>query len=155
MAAPTPLLIVDDEQAFTEILAQRLSKRGFAVTTAADGLLGLQLLKEDETLEVVVLDIAMPGVDGITALKAMKKERPLVEIIMLTGQGNVASAVESIKWGAFNYLVKPCTIEDLTVCIEEAVKHRRDKEKKILEVRMTPYLSASKREELIAALLKE
>jgi len=155
MAAPTPLLIVDDEQAFMEILAQRLSKRGFAVTTAADGLLGLQLLKEDETLEVVVLDIAMPGMDGITALKAMKKERPLVEIIMLTGQGNVASAVESIKWGAFNYLVKPGTIEDLTVCIEEAVKHRRDKEKKILEVRMTPYLSASKREELIAALLKE
>jgi DNA-binding NtrC family response regulator len=155
MAVPTPLLIVDDEQAFTEILAQRLSKRGFAVTSAADGVLGLQLLQEDETLEVVVLDIAMPGMDGITALKTMKKVRPLVEVVMLTGQGNVATAVESIKWGAFNYLVKPCTIEDLTICIEEAVKHRRDKEKKILDVRMTPYLTAEKRQELIAALLRE
>jgi DNA-binding NtrC family response regulator len=155
MAVPTPLLIVDDEQAFTEILAQRLSKRGFAVTSAADGVLGLQLLQEDETLEVVVLDIAMPGMDGITALKAMKKLQPLVEVVMLTGQGNVATAVESIKWGAFNYLVKPCTIEDLTLCIEEAVKHRRDKEKKILDVRMTPYLTAEKRQELIAALLRE
>ncbi len=155
MAVPTPLLIVDDEQAFTEILAQRLGKRGFAVTIAADGLLGLQLLEGDETLEVVVLDIAMPGMDGITTLKAMKKVRPLVEVIMLTGQGNVATAVESIKWGAFNYLVKPCAIEDLTVCIENAVTHRKEREKKILDVRMTPYLSTKKREELIAALLKE
>ena len=155
MAVPIPLLIVDDEQAFTEILAQRLGKRGFTVTTAADGLLGLHLVEEDETLEVVVLDIAMPGMDGITTLKAMKKARPLIEVIMLTGQGSVGTAVDSIKWGAFNYLMKPCTIEDLTVCIEEAVKHRRHREKKILEVRMTPYLSAEKREELIAAILQE
>lgn len=153
--APTAILIVDDEQAFTEILAQRLGKRGFAVKTAADGHTGLKLLREDESIEVVVLDIAMPGMDGIETLKAMKKERPLVEAVMLTGQGTVDTAVEAIKQGAFNYLLKPCDIEDLSAFIGDAVKHRRNRQAKILDVRMTPYISPEKREELIAAILKE
>jgi DNA-binding NtrC family response regulator len=152
---PIPILVVDDEQAFTEILAQRLGKRGFAVKTATDGNTGLRLLMDDESIEVVILDIAMPGMDGIETLKTMKKDRPLVEAIMLTGKGTVNTAVESIKWGAFNYLQKPCNIEDLCVFIEEAVKHRRNRQAKILDVRMTPYLTAEKREELIAAILKE
>jgi DNA-binding NtrC family response regulator len=152
---PIAILIVDDEQAFTEILTQRLGKRGFAVKTAADGHSGLKILAEDELIEVVVLDIAMPGMDGIETLKAMKKERPLVEAIMLTGKGTVNTAVESIKQGAFNYLLKPCDIEDLRAFIEDAVKHRRNRQAKILDVRMTPYLSPEKREELIAAILKE
>ncbi len=150
-----PILVVDDEQAFTEILAQRLGKRGFTVKTAADGNTGLRLLTDDESIEVVILDIAMPGMDGIETLKTMKKDRPLVEAIMLTGKGTVNTAVESIKWGAFNYLQKPCNIEDLCVFIEEAVKHRRNRQARILDVRMTPYLTAEKREELIAAILKE
>lgn len=152
---PIPILVVDDEQAFTEILAQRLGKRGFAVKTATDGTTGLRLLMDDESIEVVILDIAMPGMDGIETLKTMKKDRPLVEAIMLTGKGTVNTAVESIKWGAFNYLQKPCNIEDLCVFIEEAVKHRRNRQARILDVRMTPYLTAEKREELIAAILKE
>ena len=151
----TAILVVDDEQAFTEILAQRLGKRGFAVKTAVDGHTGLKLLAEDELIEVVVLDIAMPGMDGIETLKAMKKERPLVEAIMLTGQATVNTAVEAIKQGAFNYLLKPCDIEDLSAFIEEAAAHRRSRQAKILDVRMTPYLSSEKREELIAAILKE
>ncbi len=149
------LLIVDDEEAFSKILAQRLSKRGFAVTTAADGEAGIKRLMEDESIDVVALDIAMPGMDGIETLKAMKKIRPLVEAIMLTGQGTVNTAVESIKWGAFNYLQKPCDIEDLRVFIEEAVKHRRARQARILDVRMTPYLTPEKREEMIAAILRE
>ena len=153
--SPIPILIVDDEQAFTEILAQRLGKRGFAVKTATDGNTGLRLLIDDESIEVVILDIAMPGMDGIETLKTMKKDRPLVEAIMLTGKGTVNTAVESIKWGAFNYLQKPCNIEDLCVFIEEAVKHRRNRQARILDVRMTPYLTVEKREELIAAILKE
>jgi DNA-binding NtrC family response regulator len=153
--APIPILIVDDEQDFTGVLALRLGKRGFTITTAADGVAGLKLLAEDESIEVVVLDIAMPGLDGIETLKAMKKDRPLVEVIMLTGHGAVNTAVESIKWGAFNYLLKPCDIEDLCVFIQDAVKHRRNRQAKILDVRMTPYLSSEKREELIAAILKE
>jgi DNA-binding NtrC family response regulator len=153
--SPIPILIVDDEQAFTEILAQRLGKRGFTVKTAVDGNTGLRVLTDDESIEVVILDIAMPGMDGIETLKTMKKNRPLVEAIMLTGKGTVNTAVESIKWGAFNYLQKPCNIEDLCVFIEEAVKHRRNRQARILDVRMTPYLTVEKREELIAAILKE
>ncbi len=152
---PIEILLVDDEEAFTEILAQRLGKRGFAVKTAVDGHTGLKLLTENESIEVVVLDIAMPGMGGIETLKVMKKERPLVEAIMLTGQATVNTAVEAIKQGAFNYLLKPCDIEDLSAFIEEAVAHRRSRQAKILDVRMTPYLSPEKREELIAAILKE
>jgi DNA-binding NtrC family response regulator len=152
---PIAILVVDDEQAFAEILAQRLNKRGFAVKTAVDGHAGLKLLAANELIEVVVLDIAMPGMNGIETLKAMKKQRPLVEAIMLTGQATVNTAVEAIKLGAFNYLLKPCDIEDLTAFIEEALVHRRSRQAKILDVRMTPYLSPEKREELIAAILKE
>jgi DNA-binding NtrC family response regulator len=153
--ARIPILIVDDEQAFVDILSQRLGKRGFTVKTATDGNTSLRLLTEDESIEVVILDFAMPGMNGLETLKAMKKDRPLIEVIMLTGQGTVNTAVDSIKWGAFNYLQKPCNIEDLCAFIDEAVKHRRNRQAKILDVRMTPYLTAEKREELIAAILKE
>lgn len=151
----TPILVIDDEHAFAEILAMRLSKRGFTVKTAADGKTGLQLLEGDETIEVVILDISMPGMDGIETMKAIKEKWPLVEIVMLTGQGTVHTAVESIKWGAFNYLIKPCAIEDLSACIQEAVKHRKNRQAKILDVRMKPYLPPERRDELIAAILKE
>ncbi len=152
---PIAILVVDDERAFTEILAQHLSKKGFAVKSAADGLTGLKLLAENEAFEVVVLDIAMPGMNGIETLKAMKKERPLVEVIMLTGHATVSTAVEAIKQGAFKYLLKPCDVEDLRAFIDAAVSHRRNRQAKILDVRMTPYLSPEKREEMIATILKE
>ena len=148
-----PLLIVDDEPAFTEILAQRLSKRGFAVKTAADGGTALRQLQDDQTIEVVILDVAMPGMDGIETLNAIKKDHALIEVIMLTGRGTVETAVEAIRLGAFNYLLKPCEIEDLLAQLEEAMKRRRDRQAKILEVRMTPYLSPEKRQEMIAAIL--
>jgi DNA-binding NtrC family response regulator len=153
--APIAILVVDDELAFTEILAQRLAKRGFTVKTANDGVSAVKRLEEDKAIEVVVLDLAMPGINGLETLKIIKKARPLVEIIMLTGQGNVHTAVESIKWGAFNYLAKPCEIEDLCTFILDAVKHRNIRQAKILNVRMTPFLSPEKREEMIAAILKE
>lgn len=153
--APIPILVVDDEREFTEILAQRLGKRGYVVKTAADGVTALKTLAEDPSIEVVVLDIAMPGMNGIDTLKAMKSHNPLLEIIMLTGQATVDTAVEAIRQGAFNYLSKPCDIDDLGVFIEEAASHKRGREAKILDVRMTPYLSDQKRQELIAAILQE
>ena len=90
---------------------------------------------------------------GIDTLMAMKKDRPLIEVIMLTGQGTVNTAVESIKFGAYNYLTKPCKIEDLTAYIEEAAQLKRTREAKILDIRMTPYLTTEKREQLIAEIL--
>ena len=148
---PISLLIVDDEQEFTEILAQRLRKRGFAATTATDGESAVGCL---EGIDIVILDVAMPGMNGIETLNAIKKRHPLVEVIMLTGQATVGTAVEAIRLGAFNYLMKPCEIEDIVFHIEQALQHRRDREAKILEVRMTPYLSPAKRREMIADILE-
>lgn len=153
--APISILVVDDEREFTEILAQRLGKRGYAVKTAPDGATALKVLEDDESIEIVVLDIAMPGMNGIDTLKAMKNANPLLEIIMLTGQATVDTAVEAIKQGAFNYLSKPCEIDDLNAFIEQALSHKRSREAKILDVRMTPYISKQKRQELIAAILQE
>ena len=151
----TTLLIVDDEQAFTEILCQRLTRRGFIIKTATDGMMALRQLQEDTSIEVVILDIAMPGMNGIETLKAIKKDHALTEVIMLTGQATVDTAVESIRIGAFNYLLKPCEIEDLLANIEEALKRRREREARILEIRMTPYISPEKRHEMITAILEE
>jgi DNA-binding NtrC family response regulator len=151
---PITILIVDDEYAFTEILAQRLGKRDFIVRTAVDGEAALKWLQDDEKIEVVILDIAMPGMNGIETLKTMKKDHPLIEVIMLTGQGAVDTAVEAIKLGAYNYLLKPCELEDLAICIQEALKRKRDREAKILEVRMKPYISKEERQEMIDDILE-
>jgi DNA-binding NtrC family response regulator len=149
---PISLLIVDDEHEFIEILAQRLRKRGFTVTTAISGESALTSLEGG--IDIVILDVAMPGMNGIDTLSAIKKRQPLVEVIMLTGQATVGTAVDAIRFGAFNYLMKPCEIEDLVSHIELALQRRRDREAKILEVRMTPYLSAEKRREMIADILE-
>lgn len=151
----TAVLVVDDETDFSDLLAARLTKRGFTVTNAADGSTALQTLATDASLAVVVLDLSMPGMDGIETLRAIKKHHPLIEVIMLTGKGTVHTAVEAIKWGAYNYLIKPCDIEDLGTFIHDAAQHRRHRQARILEVRMTPYLSAEKREEMIATILRE
>jgi DNA-binding NtrC family response regulator len=152
--SPVSLLIVDDEQEFTEIMAQRLRKRGHSVTTAGDGSAALRCLADIDGIEIVVLDLAMPGMSGIETLNAIKAAHPLIEVIMLTGRATVDTAVESIRQGAFNYLIKPCEIDDLIAHIEGALSRKRGKEAKILEVRMTPYLSAEKRKEMIADILK-
>ncbi len=148
------LLLVDDEQVFLDIMAQRLKRRGFTVTTANDGEAALRHLQAG-VIDVVVLDVAMPGMSGIETLQAIKKQQPLIEVIMLTGQATVATAVEAIRQGAFNYLKKPCEIEDLLAQINNALLRRREREARILEVRMKPYLASDKRDEMIAAILKE
>lgn len=153
MAAIT-LLIVDDQQDFIEILAQRLVKRGYTVKTATDGGTALRQLQDDETIEVVILDVAMPGMSGIETLQAIKSHHTLIEVIMLTGHATVDTAVDAIKLGAFNYLTKPCEIEDLIFQVQEAVQRKRAREAGILEVRMKPYLSQEKRAEMIAAILE-
>lgn len=154
MAAIT-LLIVDDQQDFIEILSQRLVKRGYTVKTATDGRTAIKQLQDDETIEVVLLDVAMPGMSGIETLQAIKNHQALIEVIMLTGHATVDTAVEAIKLGAFNYLTKPCEIEDLISHVQEAVQRKRAREASILEVRMRPYLSQEKRAEMIAAILEE
>jgi DNA-binding NtrC family response regulator len=130
------VLLVDDETAFVETMAKRLSKRNLQVSTAYNGNEALQKLGQDQTTEVVILDVKMPGMDGIETLKEIKKRHPLVEVIMLTGHATVESAIEGMKWGAHDYLMKPCEMEILMTKVDEAAAKKRRHEDRITEARI-------------------
>ena len=147
------LLLVDDEQSFVETIAQRLRRKGFSVTTALNAQNALNQINADDSLEVVILDVKMPGMDGIETIQMIKKTRPLVEIIMLTGHATVNSAIEAIKLGAFDYLMKPCDLDELISKVNEAAGRKRNRETKILEIRMKPYISKQEKDEMIAKIL--
>ena len=107
------VLLADDEVGFVETLAKRLRKRDLAVVTAHSGQQALEKLIAHSTIEVVLLDIKMVGMDGIATLKAIKRLHPLVEVILLTGHASIESAIEGMKLGAFDYLTKPVDLEVL------------------------------------------
>jgi DNA-binding NtrC family response regulator len=129
------VLLVDDEAPFVEALAKRLEKRGVTISTAMSGPEALEKLKEKPNLDIVVLDVKMPGMDGIDTLKAIKAERPMVEVIMLTGHATVESAIEGMKLGALDYLMKPCEMEILLAKLQEAKAKKTRQEDKIAEAR--------------------
>ena len=130
------ILLVDDEEPFVETMTKRLTKRDFTVLTAFNGQQGLDQLKQNSSIEVVVLDVKMPGMDGIETLQAIKHAYPLVEVIMLTGHATVESAIEGMKLGAFDYLMKPCDLEQLVAKVNEAAAKKQAHEEKITEARM-------------------
>ena len=115
----THLLLVDDEDSFRLPLSKRLAKRGFVVEQAADGSQCLALLGE-KRIDVVVLDVKMPGMSGIDVLQNIKSEHPDIEVILLTGHATTASGVEGIKSGAFDYLTKPIELDQLVNKITQA-----------------------------------
>ena len=123
---PTRVLLVDDEKDFVEMLGLRLEEAGENVTAAHSGRECLQILEQKE-IDVVILDILMPGMDGIATLKEIKKRLPLVEVIMLTGHGTTESAVKGMKLGAFDYLLKPAHFGELTAKLESA-RQRKDEQ---------------------------
>jgi len=106
------IMLVDDEERFLSTTQKLLSKRGCDVFTALSGEEALETLKK-HTIHVVILDVKMPGMDGNATLKEVKKYFPLVEVIMLTGHATVESAVDGLRGGAFDYVMKPCDIDDL------------------------------------------
>ena len=114
------LLLVDDEVEFTLALAERLQLRKYDVRTAGSALEALALIKE-QLPDVIILDLKIPGMDGIETLKTIKKIDPEIEVIMLTGHGDVKSVEEGIKSGAFEYIMKPVDIEELIVKINKAL----------------------------------
>jgi DNA-binding response OmpR family regulator len=118
------LLLVDDEQAYANILAKRLAKRGFVVTAVYSGTQGLQALRRNE-FDVAVLDLKMEDMDGIEVLKIFKKILPQMAVIMLTGHGSEQAAREGIEFGAFDYLIKPCELDDLVNSIQAAWRSRQ------------------------------
>ncbi|MBF0528988.1 MAG: response regulator [Deltaproteobacteria bacterium] len=117
------VLVVDDEERFLTSISKLLTKRDCQVSTASSGQRALGVLKE-KFVDVMVLDLKMPGLDGIGTLKEAKKLSPTVEIIMLTGHGTVDTAVEAIQLGAFDYLMKPCSLEELFEKIKEAADRK-------------------------------
>lgn len=126
------LLLVDDEKRFTRTLSKRLSERGLSVATASSGLEALKLM-EDNLFDVAVLDVKMPGMDGVETLREIRKVQPLTEVILLTGHASVDSAIEGMRLGAFEYLLKPCEIEDLMAKIDEAYEKRKIREQEMRE----------------------
>ncbi len=136
---PINILLVDDERDFVEILSLRLADAGHRVRAAYSGQEALSALAETEPdalpdIDVVVLDIKMPGMDGIETLKQIKAKYPVVEIILLTGHGAVDTAVKGLKSGAFDYLLKPADFDELTAKLEAARKQRDAQVERIREV---------------------
>lgn len=127
---PARILLVDDEQDFVEILSMRLEEAGENVTAAYNGQECLDKLETQE-FDVVILDIKMPGMDGIQTLRKIKILYPLVEVILLTGHGTTETAVEGMKLGAYDYLLKPADFEDLTTKLEGARKRKEEQEERI------------------------
>ncbi len=153
MTALAKILLVDDEREFVAILNQRLTKRNYCATFAYSGKDALAQLEEGSDIEVVILDVKMPGLDGIETLKRIKEKWPLVEVIMLSAHSTLDSAIDAIKLGACDYLLKPIEMEQLVSKIEKAACRKRHRDKLILEVYMTPYLTRRERDAKIARIL--
>jgi len=131
------VLIVDDERGFVETMAKRLEKRNMTVFQAFDGDEAMVRLAEHPNIQVVILDMKMPGKDGLVVLQEIKEAYPLVEVIMLTGHATVPSAVEGIQHGAYDYLMKPCSFEDLNQKIAEAVELKSEHEEEAIVERLS------------------
>jgi two-component system, OmpR family, response regulator CpxR len=124
------VLLIDDEPQFVEVLAERLEARGFIVQTALTGDEGLAKLQEQEA-DVAILDVQMPGRDGVETLREIKRIKPLIEVIMLTGHATIESGIQGLKLGAYDYLMKPTDTEDLVAKILRAYARKSEQEERI------------------------
>nr|WP_319493219.1 response regulator [uncultured Desulfobacter sp.] len=113
------VLIIDDEQEFTQALAERMTNRGMDVSTSSSAIEGLQSV-EEKSFDVVVLDLQMPEMDGIETLKILKKKKPELQVILLTGHATVEKGIEAMKLGAMDLLEKPADLTTLTEKIKKA-----------------------------------
>lgn len=121
------IMLVDDETEFLEVMSERLTSRGIDVATSTSAEEAIGRLGK-ETFDAVILDLQMPGMDGLEALKHMKEKRPELQVILLTGHATVEKGVEAIKLGAMDLIEKPADLESLKEKIKKA------KEKKMLIV---------------------
>ncbi|MBF0472806.1 MAG: response regulator [Nitrospirae bacterium] len=129
------ILIVDDETAITELMAARFLTRNFNVFKANNGNDALDVLNKNNMIDVVILDVKMPGLDGLETLKLIKEQHPLVEVIMLTGFPTVKDAIDSMKLGAYDYLKKVVDFEQLLTMIKLASDKKLKHDKKIIEAK--------------------
>ena len=118
------VLLIDDEIDFITTLGKRLGRRGFSIRTVGGGREALTAFTEED-FDVAVLDIKMAGMDGINTLKRIKRQYPLVEVLMLTAHANTDIVISSLAMGAFDYLLKPVNVNELVAKIEEAAQRRK------------------------------
>jgi len=123
------VLLVDDEVDFTDTTKTLLENRGYDVTEVNSGDSAIRTLGQ-EKYDVMVLDLKMPGMDGISTLKEIKKLQLHTQVLVLTGHGAIDTALEAIKLGAYDYLTKPCDIDELTEKLEDAMKKSESDNKK-------------------------
>ena len=121
----TSVLLVDDEKEYLETLAERMVNRGYLVDTADTGIKALKAL-EDHKYDAIVMDIMMPGLDGLQTLKRIRVDYPEMQVILLTGHATVSVGVEAVKMGAADFLEKPADIDKLCAVIEKARGKRAD-----------------------------
>ncbi len=117
------VLLIDDEEQFLKVLEERLETRGLKVNTATSGEDALALV-DDRNFDAIILDLAMPGIDGIETLRLLKEKNPDLEIIMLTGHATVQKGIEAMKLGAEDFLEKPVDLSVLLKRISEAKNKR-------------------------------
>ena len=129
------VLVVDDEDDFRETFVKRLGKRDLDVTAVESGEKALALL-DKQLFDVVILDVKMPGMDGVEALREMKIKRPLMEVIMRTGHASVESGIEGMKLGAFDYIRKPADLDELLDKMRKAYEKKAIHEDKIRQAKI-------------------
>ncbi|MFW6081954.1 MAG: response regulator [Desulfosalsimonas sp.] len=134
----TRVLLVDDEKDFVEQLSERLRIRDYDVTVCHSGEEAVENTRQ-YIYDVVILDVAMPGMDGNKALRSIKQRRPLTEVIMLTGHATVESAIDGMKQGAFDYLMKPCETDELIEKINNARQRKAEQEERIQAAKAQRY----------------
>lgn len=118
------ILLVDDEKDFTEVLSERMEARGFKVEVADSGPAAIEIIKE-QSFDAIILDLAMPEMDGIEVLKILLKENPDFQILFLTGHATLEKGIEAVKLGAFDFMEKPVDIDTLIEKVNQA-KTKRD-----------------------------
>ena len=129
------MMLVDDEERFLSTTQKLLAKKGYDVVTASGGVEALEKIRI-HNIHVVILDVKMPGMDGNATLREIKRQFPLVEVIMLTGHATMESAIDGLKSGAMDYLMKPTDIDEIILKAEEAFGKRQGLEEKIRVARM-------------------
>jgi DNA-binding NtrC family response regulator len=137
----TRILVVDDEKEFAETIAERLKLRGNDVTVSFSGDEAIEKVR-DYLFDVVILDVAMPGKDGIETLREIKSMKPLTEVIMLTGHGTMQSAIEGMKLGAYDFLLKPCETDELVDKINKAYERKSEQDERIRSAKVNDIISS-------------
>ena len=135
---PASVLLVDDDAVFRQVMANELTRLGYQIEAAGTGEEAVRRITTSEP-DVVLLDLRLPGMNGLDVLKAIHTSAPASEVIMLTGHGSIDTAIESIRMGAFDYVVKPCPLDELQIRIQRAVERRSLRQRaNLLERGLTP-----------------